>query len=116
MLVIWKKSNKQTEHLERKCSGNIYLYGLLISGPWMLQRQAEVFGASSAEDLRGPSQVQQTVERTGARQTQAHAGARQVEPRVSVKKNRICFSYVIYVLSVFSMLSNKSCFEFLGKI
>ncbi|XP_016535003.1 kinesin-like protein KIF26B isoform X5 [Poecilia formosa] len=52
------------------------------TGPWMLQRQAEVFGASSAEDLRGPSQVQQTEERTGARQTQPHAGARQVEPRV----------------------------------
>ncbi|XP_017157515.1 kinesin-like protein KIF26B isoform X3 [Poecilia reticulata] len=52
------------------------------TGPWMLQRQAEVFGASSAEDLRGPSQVQQTEERTGVRQTQPHAGARQVEPRV----------------------------------
>ncbi|XP_014893921.1 kinesin-like protein KIF26B isoform X4 [Poecilia latipinna] len=52
------------------------------TGLWMLQRQAEVFGASSAEDLRGPSQVQQTEERTGARQTQPHAGARQVEPRV----------------------------------
>jgi len=51
----------------------------------MLQRQAEVFGASSAEDLRGPSQIQQPEERAGAGQRQPHAGARKVEPRVSVK-------------------------------
>lgn len=58
---------------------------LVLSGAHVLQRQAEVFGASSAEDLRGPSQIQQPEERAGARQAQPHAGARQVEPRVSVK-------------------------------
>lgn len=55
------------------------------SGAGMLQCQAEVFGASSAEDLRGPSQIQRPAERAGARQRQPHAGARQVEPRVSVE-------------------------------
>lgn len=68
----------------------------------MLQRQAEVFGASSAEDLRGPSQVQQTEERTGARQTQPHAGTRQVEPRVSVKTSLVSVQ--------FPELSRKSFF------
>lgn len=57
----------------------------VFSGTHVLQRQAEVFGASSAEDLRGPSQIQQPKERAGAGQAQSHAGARQVEPRVSVK-------------------------------
>lgn len=50
----------------------------------MFQRQAEVFGAPAAEDLRGPSKIHQPEERTGAGQTEPHAGARQVEPRVSV--------------------------------
>ncbi len=57
----------------------------VFSGACMFQCQAEVFGASSAEDLRGQSQVQHPEERAGAGQTQPHAGARQVEPRVSVK-------------------------------
>lgn len=57
----------------------------VFSGACVLQRQAEVFGAPSAEDLRGPSQIQQPEERAGAGQVQPHAGARQVEPRVSVK-------------------------------
>lgn len=53
---------------------------LWFSGACVLQCQAEVFGAPSAEDLRGPSQIQQAEERAGAGQTQPHAGARQVEP------------------------------------
>lgn len=54
----------------------------VFSGTCMLQRQAEVFGASSAEDLRRPGQVQQPEERARAGQTEPPAGARQVEPRV----------------------------------
>lgn len=57
----------------------------MFSGVGMLQRQTEVFGAPSAEDLSGPGQIQQPEERARASQTQPHAGARQVEPRVSVK-------------------------------
>ncbi|XP_039981747.1 kinesin-like protein KIF26B [Xiphias gladius] len=52
------------------------------AGPCMLQCQAEIFGAPSAEDLSSPSQIQQPEERAGAGQTQPHAGACQVEPRV----------------------------------
>ncbi|XP_056219211.1 kinesin-like protein KIF26B isoform X2 [Seriola aureovittata] len=52
------------------------------AGPCVLQCQAEVFGAPSAEDLRGPRQIQQPEEGAGAGQTQPHAGACPVEPRV----------------------------------
>ncbi|XP_051264250.1 kinesin-like protein KIF26B isoform X2 [Dicentrarchus labrax] len=52
------------------------------AGACMLQCQAEVSGAPSAEDLRGPGQIQPPEERARAGQTQPHAGARQVEPRV----------------------------------
>lgn len=57
----------------------------VFSGACMFQRQAEVSGASSAEDFRGQSQIQHPEEGARAGQTQPHAGARQVEPRVSVK-------------------------------
>ncbi|XP_047430228.1 kinesin-like protein KIF26B isoform X2 [Mugil cephalus] len=52
------------------------------AGASVLQCQAEVFGAPSAEDLRGQSPIQQPEERAGGRQARPHAGARQVEPRV----------------------------------
>nr|XP_020472631.1 kinesin-like protein KIF26B isoform X1 [Monopterus albus] len=52
------------------------------AGAYMLQRQAHVFGAPSAEDLGGLNQIQQLEERAGAGQTQLQAGARQVEPRI----------------------------------
>lgn len=65
-------------------SSEMCVYAFVFSGTCMLQCQAEVFGAPSAEDLRGPSQIQQPEERARAGQTQPHAGACQVEPRVSV--------------------------------
>lgn len=40
----------------------------------MLQRQVEVFGASSAEDLRGLKEIQIPEERAGTGQMQLHAG------------------------------------------
>ncbi|XP_035473478.1 kinesin-like protein KIF26B isoform X2 [Scophthalmus maximus] len=55
------------------------------AGPSVLQCQTEVFGAPTAEDLRGPSQIRQPEQRAEAGQTQPHAGAWQMEPRVSVK-------------------------------
>lgn len=58
------------------------MHVFVSSGASMLQCQAEVFGAPSAEDLRRPGQVQQPEERAGAGQTEPPAGARQVEPRV----------------------------------
>lgn len=58
------------------------MYVFVFSGACVLQCQAEVFGAPSAQDLRGPGQVQQPEERAGAGQTEPPAGARQVEPRV----------------------------------
>lgn len=66
-------------------SSEMCVYVIVFSGARMLQCQAEVFGAPSAEDLRGPSQIQHPEERARAGQTQPHAGARQVEPRVSVQ-------------------------------
>ncbi|RVE55951.1 hypothetical protein OJAV_G00231410 [Oryzias javanicus] len=51
------------------------------AGSRMLQRQGEVFGASSAEDLRGPKEIQPPEERAGMGQTQSHAGVYQMEPR-----------------------------------
>ncbi|XP_061563122.1 kinesin-like protein KIF26B isoform X1 [Cololabis saira] len=52
------------------------------AGPRMLQRQAEVSGAPSAEDLRGAAPIQQPEERFGGGQAQPHAGRHQVEPRI----------------------------------
>lgn len=51
----------------------------------MLQRQTEVFGTSSAEDLRAPKEIQPPEERAGTGQMQSHAGGYQMEPRVSVQ-------------------------------
>lgn len=61
------------------------VYVFVISGPCILQRQAAVFGAAPAENLRGLNQMQQAEERGGAGQTQPHAGTCQVDPRVSVE-------------------------------
>ncbi|KAF6736644.1 Kinesin-like protein KIF26B [Oryzias melastigma] len=52
------------------------------TGSRMLQRQTEVFGTSSAEDLRAPKEIQPPEERAGTGQTQSHAGGYQMEPRV----------------------------------
>lgn len=57
----------------------------VVSGPCMLQRQAAVFGTASAEDLRGPCQMQQPEERGGVGPTQPHAGDGQMDPRGSVE-------------------------------
>ena len=57
----------------------------VFSGPSLHQCQAQVFGAPSAEDVRGPSQIQQPEGRTGAGQTPPHAGACKMERRLSVK-------------------------------
>lgn len=60
------------------------VYVFVISGPCVLQRQAAVFGAAPAENLRGLSQMQQAEERGG---TQPYTGACQVDPRVSVEQS-----------------------------
>ncbi|XP_058470271.1 kinesin-like protein KIF26B [Solea solea] len=52
------------------------------TGSGMLQRQARAFGSSSAEDLRGLTQIQQPEEGAGAGQPQPHPGACHMEPRV----------------------------------
>ncbi|XP_034435786.1 kinesin-like protein KIF26A isoform X2 [Hippoglossus hippoglossus] len=51
------------------------------TGPSVLQCQAHVFGAPSAEDVRGPSQIQQPEGRSGAGQTPPRAGACKMERR-----------------------------------
>lgn len=63
---------------------------LVCSGTGELQRQAEVAGAPSAEDLTGSSQVQQPEEGNGGGQTLPHVGPRQVESRVFVQ-SFVCY-------------------------
>lgn len=64
----------------------------VCSGTGELQRQTEVAGAPSAEDLAGSSPIQQPEEGNGVGQTLPHAGPRQVEPRVFVQSFD-CYSF-----------------------
>lgn len=63
---------------------------MLCSGSGELQRQTEVAGAPSAEDLTGSSQIQQPEEGNGVGQTLPHAGPRPVELRVFVQ-SFVCY-------------------------